>query len=234
MTYNNYSFSLGKGKFYLKSKTPQQGYEEVIYGMEKDKVTYHRYVDTIKGTLKYFDVKEVDYQGKKLSFLEVSLVDGEVSNKVSVPLKNSKGNYTDEVKAILSSLNNAEVGEEYTMAMRKTATVGKNGKEYINIVCYLNYVNQLDANGKGVSTGYIAYEDVPKPEKDEDEDLGVTWNWKPVNKFYAQKVKEIQAKFPTYAKTEAPQAEVVQEPTPAPKVVEEIAFPMLEDDDLPF
>lgn len=41
--YNNYSISAGKGKLYLKSKTPQEGYEEILYGTGevKDK-TYHR------------------------------------------------------------------------------------------------------------------------------------------------------------------------------------------------
>src|SRR5690349_19547113 len=103
-TYNNYSISMSKGKLYLKSSEPKEGYEKVTYGTD-NKTTYHQYVNSIKGDLKYFDVKEVDYQGKKLSFLEVSLIDGDISNKVSVPLKNSKANYTDEVKALVSALN---------------------------------------------------------------------------------------------------------------------------------
>jgi len=37
MNYNNYSISSGKGAFYLKSKTPQEGYEEVTYGTEGKK-----------------------------------------------------------------------------------------------------------------------------------------------------------------------------------------------------
>lgn len=194
-TYNNYSISLGKGKLYTKSSEPKEGYEKVTYGTD-NKVTYHAYKDSIKGILKYFDTKEVEYQGKKLAFLEVTLIDGEVSNKVSVPLKNSKSNYTDEVKALTSALNSAEIGEEVTLsAVKTTSTSAKNGKEYTNLNIYINYVNRLGENGKGLSTGFISFDEIPKPEKEDDEDLGVTWNWKPVNKYYAQKIKELQAKF---------------------------------------
>jgi len=212
--YNNYSIGLGKGKLYLKSKVPQAGYEEVTYG--EGQKTYHQYHNSIKGVLKYFDVKDFEYQGKKLSFLEVSFIDGEDSNKVSVPLKNSKGNYTDEVKALVSALNSAEIGEEYTLSVTKSTSQGKNGKEYTNLNIYINYVNKLGENGKGLSTGFISFNDIPKPEKDEDPDLGTTYDFKPVNKFYAQKIKEIKSKFEG-ATTTAPQSASAATAQSAPK-----------------
>lgn len=212
MEYNNYSISNGKGKLYLKSKTPQAGYEEVTYGTD-NKVTYHKYENSIKGTLKYFDVKDVEFQGKKLSFFEVSFIDGDTSNKVSVPLKNSKGNYTDEVKAMVSALNAAEVGQEYTLSVTKTTSKGSNGKDYTNLNIYINYVNRLGENGKGLSTGFISFNDIPKPEKEEDEDLGVSWNWKPVNKFYALKIKELKERFESGSTASAPTQAAPQAPT---------------------
>jgi len=234
MEYNNYSISLGKGKLYLKSSEPKDGYEKVTYGTD-NKVTYHAYVNSIKGKLKYFDTKEVEYQGKKLSFLEVSLIDGEVSNKVSVPLKNSKMNFTDEVKALVSALNSAEVGEDVALSAVKSTTTGKNGKEYTNLNIYINYVNKLGENGKGLSTGFISFDEIPKPEKEDDEDLGVTWNWKPVNKYYAQKIKELQAKFknsPSESSTPAPQPSA---PAPQKGKVEMSAhIPDPAGSDLPF
>lgn len=215
--YNNYSISHSKGKLYLKSADEKEGYEKVTYGTE-NKTTYHKYFDSTKGILRYFDVKEVEHQGKKLSFLELTLIDGEDNNKISVPLKNSKGNYTDEVKALVSALNSADIGEEVTLTPRKTTNTS-GGREFTNLNIYMNYVNRKNEEGKGLSTGFISFNDVPKPEKEEDEDLGTSWNWKPVNKFYAQKIKEIQAKFQNAPATQNSEIGV---PPPKPKAQEEV------------
>lgn len=193
MTYNNFSISSGKGKLYLKEKQPTQGYEEITYGTEGKK-TYHKYQDSIKGTPKYFDIKEIQYDGKTLKFMELSLIDGDVSNKVSVPLKNSKGGYTDEARALLSALVGMDLGEEVTLSTKTTTTNGKNGKEYKNLNVYINYVNRLGDNGKGISTGFIPYTDIPSPiEKIVAGDK--TWDWTPQTEFFYTKLQEVQAKF---------------------------------------
>jgi hypothetical protein len=235
MTYNNYSISNSKGKLYLKSPEPKEGYEQLTYGTE-NKVTFHKYEDRTQGVLKYFDVKEVQYQGKTLSFLEVSLIDGDVSNKVSVPLKNSKGNYTDEVKALVSSLNSADIGQNVTLSVTKTQSTAKNGKVYDNLNVYINYVDRLGDNGKGLSTGFISFDEIPKPEKEEDEDLGVSWNWKPVNKFYAVKIKELQAKFQNGSESTPTQTPSKEVPKATPQQAFESAKPFKAEahNDLPF
>lgn len=193
--YNNYSVSRGKGKLYLKSATPQEGYEEVTYG--EGQKTYHKYFDRVEGVLKYFDTKEAQTKdGKKLQFLEVTFINGDDNNKISVPLKNSKGNYTDEVKSLVSALNGAEVGQNMTLTVKKS-TWESNGKTGDNLNVYLNYTDRKNEDGKGLSTGFIAFNDIPKAVKEEDEDLGTTYDWKPVNKFWAQKIKEVKAKFET-------------------------------------
>lgn len=212
MTYNNYSISSGKGKLYLKEKQPTEGYEEVTYGTEGKK-TYHKYSDSIKGFPKSLEVKEVSYDGKTLKFLEVSLLDGDVSNKVSVPLKNQKGNYTDEVKAILSALNGLTLGEEVTFTTKSTTTTGKNGKEYKNLNIYINYTNILGDNGKGQGTGFISYNDIPPPiEKIVAGDK--TWDWTPQTEFFYSKLGEILAKFQNVPSNSTPQTPVKQEPAP--------------------
>jgi len=190
MTYNNYSISYGKGMLYLKSKEPKEGFEKVFYGTD-NKVTYHKYAKIIQGVLTKVETKELEFEGKKLHFMEVTLVDGDTTNRVSTPLKNSKGNYTDEVKSLVSALNGAEFGEVVTLSISKTKSE-KTGKDFLNV--YVNYTQRLGENGKGLSTGYIPFDEIPRPEKEEDEDLGVSWNWKPVNKFFAQKIKELESR----------------------------------------
>lgn len=208
MNYYNYSISAGKGKLYLKEKSPKEGYEEIIYGSEGKK-TYHKYSDSIKGTPKNLEVKEVNYDGKVLKFLELTLLDGEDSNKVSAPLKNAKGNYTDEVKAILSALNGLKLGEEVTFTTKATTTTGKNGKEYKNLNIYINYVNILGENGKGQGTGFIPYTDIPTPtEKTVAGDK--VWDFSPQTEFYYSKLGEIIERFKsstTPSQTSAPKSE---------------------------
>lgn len=209
MMYNNFSISAGKGKLYLKEKQPTAGFEEVTYGTEGKK-TYHQYHDNIKGIPKYFDVKEVQYDGKTLKFMELTLVDGDVSNKVSVPLKNSKGNYTDEVRALLSALVGMDLGEEVTLATRATTSTGKNGKEYKNLNIYINYVNRLGENGKGLSTGFISHTEIPAPTSKVV--AGDTqWDFSPQTEFFYTKLQEVQAKFQNVPKDTNEQSQKKEE-----------------------
>lgn len=218
MTYNNYSISAGKGKLYLKAKQPTEGYEEILYGTGevKDK-TYHKYADSIKGIPSFFEIKEISYEGRLLKFMELTLLDGEISNKVSVSLKNTKGGYTDESRAFLSALNGLELGEEVTLTTKATTTTGKNGKEYKNLNIYINYVNRLGENGKGLGTGFIPHTEIPAPiEKIVAGDK--TWDWSPQTEFFYTKLGEIQAKFQG-ASTATPSA-----PKPVPTASPAQAF----------
>jgi hypothetical protein len=233
MTYNNYSISAGKGKLYLKEKQATAGYIEVSYGTE-GKTTFHKYEDSIKGFPKFLEVKEITYEGKILKFLELTLMDGEVSNKVSTSLKNAKGNYTDEVKALLSALNGLDLGEEVTLTTKATTTTGKNGKEYKNLNIYINYVNRLGENGKGLGTGFIPYGDIPAPtEKLVAGDK--VWDWSPQTEFFYSKLGEIIAKFQNNA-TQSSVPEQKQAPTASPAQATEPAVDTKKEhfSDLPF
>ena len=100
---------------------------------------------------------------------------------------------------------------------------------------YINYIERLGENGKGLSTGFINPNDVPKAIKDDDPDLGVTWDWKPVNRFYAQKIKEISEKFTTTQTTSTPKAETKLPPQSASQAFEPASTTKKEDfTDLPF
>lgn len=229
-TYKNYSISSSKGKLYLKEKAPTEGYVEVVYGVNNDKKTYHKYEDSIQGIPVSLETKEVDFEARKLRFLEFTLKDGDTINKVSVPLKNKTG-YTNEVKAIISSLDKLQVGERVTFTTKISSYTNSKGekKEQLNI--YVNYVDILGENGKGLSTGFIPFNEIPRAEKEVDEDDGeVTWNWKPVNKFFLQKIKEISERISAQSEENAPAQ-------PAPEIASKPKPETLDEedpDDLPF
>ena len=237
MTYNNFSISSGKGKLYLKEKTPTEGYEEVTYGTEGKK-TYHKYFNSIKGVPSYLESKEVQFDGRTLRFLELTLIDGDISNKVSVSLKN-KGGYTDEVKLLLSALDGLEMGEEVTLSTAKTSYKNKKGEDKEQLNIYINYVNRLGENGKGLSTGYIPFTDVPKPTSKVVAG-DTTWDWTEQTEFYYAKLTSILEKFKNNTPATNTQPQVNTEAPKIPPITPEQAFQPAtnvntkEHQDLPF
>lgn len=227
-TYQNFSISTGKGKLYMKEKQPTEGYEEVIYGVNNDKKTYHKYFDSVKGIPKYFETKEVPYDGRTLKFLEVTLVDGNVNNKISVPLKN-KGGYTEEARLLISAFNGYKIGEEVTLTTGKSTYKTKKGDEKQQLNIYVNYTNILNDAGKGQSTGYIPYTDVPKmTSKVVAGDT--TWDSSEQTEFYYQKLTEISERFKGTTATPAPAS---PPPPPPPTATPKEAF-KVPVNDLPF
>ena len=236
MTYNNFSISSGKGKLYLKEKQPTEGYEEVTYGTEGKK-TYHKYFDSIKGIPKYLDSKEVSFDGRTLRFLELTLVDGDVYNKVSVSLKN-KGGYTDEVKLLLSALDGLELGEEVTLSTAKSSYKNKKGEDKEQLNIYINYVNRLNDAGKGLSTGYIPFTEIPKPTSKVVAG-DTTWDWTEQTEFYYSKLTAVLERFKNNSGNSQPQPESKPKnavPTASPKEAFEPASTTKKEDynDLPF
>jgi hypothetical protein len=193
MAQQNFNISAKRGRLYLKSKEPKEGYETVSYG--DGKTTFHKYQDRVEGIITKVETKDVEAGGKKLQFFEVTLKDGDTYNNISTPLKNSKGNFTDEVKAFVSSLNNCPPFARVSVSCyNKTTESG--GKTYDNLNIFINLLDEVDPEtGKPKGTGFIPYTEVPRAIKEDDPDLGVTWDWKPVNKYYIGKIKEIISKF---------------------------------------
>lgn len=223
MASQNFNISAKRGKLYLKSKEPRDGYEAVPYG--DGKITYHKYVNSVQGVITKVETKEVNVQTGKLQFFDVTLKDGDTYNNVSVTLKNSRGNFTDEVKALVSSLNNCPPFARVIMSVNSNTTE-KDGKTYDNINVYINLLDEIDPkSNKPKSTGFIPFSEIPRAIKDDDPDLGVSYDWKPVNKYYIGKINEITAKF-NAAKNEVPTS------ISAPESINEPATIL--EDDLPF
>jgi hypothetical protein len=193
MKYNNYSISASKGSLYLKEKQPTEGYQEITYGSESKK-TYHQYHSSMQGLPKKLELKEIDFEGRKLKFLEFTLTEGnDIENKVSMNLKN-KGGYTDEVKLMVSALYNLTLGELIIFTPKKGSYTNKKGELKDQLNLYINYVNILGDNGKGKGSGFIPYSEIPQPIK-EDKFGEVVWNWDNQTGFYYNKLNEIIARF---------------------------------------
>lgn len=193
MEYKNYSISSKEGKFYLKSKTPLEGYSEVRYGMNQEKVTYHQYHSTIVGKPAYFGPKEVIFEGRTLKFLELTLIDGDISNKVSVPLKNTRGGYTDEARTIISTLYNADLNEPITLTAKLNQYKNKKGEDKHSLALYGNYIN-IEEDGRNKSTGFIPYSDIPALEQKTVAGEKV-WDSTAQTEFFFEKLTELQQRF---------------------------------------
>lgn len=219
MAYNNFSVSKKMAQFYLKESQPTEGYQEVTYG--EGKKTYHKYFKQVQGVPTYFGTKEVEYDGRTLRFLELTLQNGEDSNKISVSLKN-KGGYTDEVRKLVSVLNIADLNEEIVFSMRNNKYTNKKGVEKEDLQIYGNYVNRKNAEGRNESTGFIPYDEIPQPiQKTVAGD--VVWDWTPQTEFYYQKIQEIEERFKNK-----------DESTPVKKETKKKESVVGEDNSLPF
>jgi hypothetical protein len=190
----------------------------------------------MQGIPKNLALKEIEFEGRKLRFLEFTLLeDNDIENKVSMNLKN-KGGYTDEVKLMVSSLYYLTLGEPVTFTPKKDSYTNKRGELKDQLKIYINYINILGENGKGKGSGFIPYNEIPIPIKEEK--YGETvWNWDEQTGFYYNRLNEIIARFNAGASStqpfETPLAAVAKNTTQAfkPTAVEAND---LKPDDLPF
>lgn len=191
--YYNYSISESKGQFYEKSKDPKEGFEKVIYGTD-NKVTYHKYTPRVQGRLEKVEIKS--FPEKKLTFLDVTLKDGENNISISTQLKRLNGNFNDNVTRLVSCLTGADFGENIVLSCKK------NGN-YLNIYC--NYVDRRDADGKGISTGYIPNTDIPRADKSKDPLTGQdTYKWEKVTEYWQGKLQELLKRSEEFSSKKEP------------------------------
>lgn len=211
--YYNYSISDKVGQFYEKSKDPKEGFEKVIYGTD-NKVTYHRYTSRVQGRLEKVEIKS--FPEKKLTFLDVTLRDGENTISVSTQLKRSNGNFNDNVTRLVSCLQGADFGEAISLSCKK------NG-DYLNIYC--NYVDRKDGDGKGISTGYIPNTDIPRAEKSKDPLTGQdTYKWEKVTEFWQGKLQELLKKSEMFSSQNQGSSVSYSTPPAAPASSDDLPF----------
>ena len=230
-TYNNYSISASKGSLYLKSSTPKEGYEKVIYGTNNDKVTYHQYKDKITGVPDKLEYKTIEHQQKKIHFLELSFKEQDgIVNKISVVAKN-KGTYTDEARTLISALYNIKLNEEVTFTPKINTYTNKKGVTKTGLSLYINYSNILKEDGNSESTGFIPFADIPRADVKEVAGESV-YNWDEQTEFFYDKLQEIIGKF---ASTQSsPNNNTPKQETNQSKPAVAESTSTVEEDDLPF
>lgn len=222
MEYKNLKISGKNGKMYESSKEEKEGYSKVTYGEKNEKVTYHKYIDKIEGKFAGFGISQMNSDVANITMLNVKIQGENILYTISVPLKTGYGGVSDASKALISAFYGAIPNHSYSVTAF-TKQNEKNNKTYDNQVVYVNSLTTMGENGKGLSTGFIPFNEIPRAKREDDGLGGVTYDNKEVNLFYGSKIKEISSKF-----EQVPSGEHTPQKESEPHVNEE------EDDDLPF
>lgn len=167
--------SVKPGTFYLKSREPKEGYEEITYpdrrqqpnpdGTVPQLKTYHRLINSISGTL----TKVALYNDSWGQHVKLFLDDGEFVNALDLPLKNRFGSLDGFIMSVIKVMGNLELGSEYSLFVNNTKKT-KNGKLYQTIIF-------KDSDNKPVRWSMTEHE-VPKLEIEEDPTGNKTYNGK--------------------------------------------------------
>lgn len=213
MNYQNYK--IGAQGLYQSSKTEAPGFEKTEYGTDK-KITYIKKIDKIEGVITEVDTKEIEFEGRKMKMLEVTLMSGDTSHKVSTSLRNQKGsNYSEATIALLSALCGYKLGQRASLSAYWKKSVGKNGKDYNNLNVAINHLDILKEDGKPEWTGFVPFVDIPKATSKEV--AGETiWDFTPVMEFWYNKTQELNKNFSEWRNK---QGAPVSTPTPQPSAV---------------
>lgn len=195
MGYVNLKISGKNGKMYESSSVEKVGYEKVLYGEKgSEKVTYHKYYDKIEGKFVGFGITQMKSDKADITMLNVKIQGLDDLFTIAVPLKTTYGGISDASKSLVSSFYNAKPQSEYSVtALVKKNQVGE--KTYDNQVVYVNSLTEMGENGKGLSTGFIPFSEIPRPTKTDDGLGGISYDNKDVNLFFGGKIREISSKF---------------------------------------
>ena len=232
MGYINLKISGKNGKMYESSKEAKEGYVEVKYGKDNLETTYHKYYDKIEGEFSGFGMSEMKGEKANITMLNVKIKGTEDIYTISVPLKTTYGGISDSAKALISSFYGAKPNHGYSVTTF-TKKNESNGKTYDNQVVYVNSLTEMGDNGKGVSTGFIPFSEIPRATRQDDGLGGVTYDNKEVNLFFGTKIREISAKFEGETKpaSDTPQPAKLEPETSKKK---EAVIANEDEDDLPF
>lgn len=238
MGYNN--FKIGKDGLYTSSKTPQEGYTETRYGTNNEKITYKKNVDSIEGVITKFLHKDITFEGKTLKIVELTFKNGNDFNTLSCnQYRANGGNYSDEFTRIISAMRGYKIGEFAKLTAYHRTYKDKNGVDRKSLVVNINHTNILNEDGKPEWTGFIPFDEVPKPESKIVREETV-WNYDAQMDFYWEEYKKIAKNVNESNSPSTSSEPTIQESKPSQKIEEPSGtvrqpVPTVEDDDdLPF
>lgn len=196
MNYKNVRFKWGNGKFVESSKNLSEGFEKITYTdpeTKEEKITYHKFYDSVVGIISSVGLNETQF-GK---FLKVNVKTGaDEITSIQVPYEDKYG-YSRETKALISSLRGYELGEEIVINPLVKSFKRKNGKDGMDVNFYINYKNKKNDEGKSLSTGYVAFTELPPLEVEEKRGQKTYNNDKQMD-FYYNILQEVIVKFEKY------------------------------------
>lgn len=170
-TVKNFTFLRlnSKGELYVGSSEKKDGFTEVQL---KDGVTYQKaYKSTDYGKVIFLGINEKNFPTGKVKYLELSIASDEDENTVDVvqlPLKNTKGGLSDEVKKLIAILPSLDYSKSIIISSNRE----KNTRGYVDKVLFFRYKNEGAADEKDTpikfSLKFGEKGNVPMFEIDED------------------------------------------------------------------
>lgn len=169
------------GRFFVTSKTEQEGYEKHVTSKGKESFRFY-FPRGIFGEFKGLRKKEVEYNGNKFVVLEVYMEYGGDIFSIQLPWGSSKTGFSDYTLNFLFALGNMKVGtpyriygfklskdqvKEYQERKGNPSKTGKYSESRIIRVVELEDLDSFSEKGKVELTYYFT--DLPKMEFLEDE-----------------------------------------------------------------
>lgn len=221
------------GYFYKKVEEGEEGSVEVK--LKDGGSVYHKlYKETDDGYIDYMSIEEKEFKSGKVKLLSLSVKSENGIDKISMPLKNSRGGLNEYAKGLALILPNLD----FSRLVNISASKKKNDKGFINKFLYINYVDGQEPKYPEFAHKYGAEGDIPKGVKVTK--MGEeTWDFSAQDEFLLEILTTEMARFKAF-RTSNPVKSVSEDKPAEPKSSNTSASsrpePVHEDeeDELPF
>ena len=188
------------GDLYESAKELKEGFKEITG--TNGKVFYQKtYKSTDYGKVNFLSIEEKDFPTGKVKYVEMSILseDGESVDVVQLPLVNTKGGMTDEVKKLTAVLPTIDFARTIIVSSNNQ----KNDRGYIDKLLYFRYKAE-EGDEKDIplkfSLKFGESGNIPMFEIEEDALAtgGKSYNYKAQDKFLSQVLLEEIKRFAAF------------------------------------